>query len=154
MGSEPTQSLISTITLRIIIFCKKIVISLEPNLQFLTLLCYYLFYSLWLLFRALTLPRRGYRVCGSEGGGLLKPPLRNQWRSGLRPHVAIDILLRCKFRAHMQKIGPLSRKLSEISRFKNLVKLSFHDTLVYKNRHNSLNFEATGLIFCMQSWFY
>ena len=26
----------------------------------------------------LTLPRRGYRFSGSEGGGLLKPPLRNQ----------------------------------------------------------------------------
>ena len=51
----------------------------------------------------------------------------------------------------MQKFGLLFRKLTEISRFKNLVKLSFHDTLVYKNRHNSLNFEATGLIFCMQS---
>ena len=103
---------------------------------------------------SLTLPLRGYRFSGSEGGGLLKPPLRNQWWSGLRPHVAIDILLRCKFRAHMQKFGPLSQKLGEISRFKNLVRLRFHVTLLYINCHNSLNFEATGLIFCMQSWFY
>ena len=101
-----------------------------------------------------TLPRRGYRFCGSEEGGLLKPPLRNQWWSGLRPHVAIDIFLRYKFRDHMQKFGPLSQKLTEISRFWNLVKLKFHVTLVYKNCLNLLNFEATGLIFCMQAWFY
>ena len=103
---------------------------------------------------ALTLPRRGYRFCGSEGGGLLKPPLRNQWWSGLRPQVAIDTLLRYKFRDHIQNFGLLSQKLSEISRFQNLVRLRFHVTLVYINCHNSLNFEATGLIFCMQSWFY
>ena len=51
----------------------------------------------------------------------------------------------------MQKFGPLSQKLGEISGFKNLVRLRFHVTLVYKNCHNSLNFEATGLIFCMQA---
>ena len=103
------------------------------------------------LYMSLTLPRRGYRFCGSEGGGLLKPPLRNQWRSGLRPHVAIDIMLRCKFRAHMQKFGPLSQKLGEISRFKNLVRLRFHVTLVYKNCHNSLNFRDRSPKFCMWS---
>ena len=42
----------------------------------------------------------------------------------------------------MQKFGLLSRKLTEISRFKNLVKLRFHVTSVYKNSHNLLNFEA------------
>ena len=42
----------------------------------------------------------------------------------------------------------MARKLSEILRFQNMVKLRFHVTLVYKNCHNSLNFEATGLIFC------
>ena len=44
----------------------------------------------------------------------------------------------------MQKFGLLSQKLTEISRFKNLVKLRFHVTSVYKNCHNLLNFEATG----------
>ena len=51
----------------------------------------------------------------------------------------------------MQKFGLLFGKLTEISRFKNLVKFRFHVTSVYKNCHNSLNFEATGLIFCMQA---
>ena len=87
-------------------------------------------------------------------GFWIPPPLRNQWWSRLRPHVAIDKFLRYKFRDHMQKFGLQSRKLAEISRFKNLVKLIFHVTLVYKNCHNSLNFEATGLIFCMQAWFW
>ena len=62
--------------------------------------------------------------------------------------------LRYRFRDQMQKFGLLSWKLTEISRFKNLVKLRFHVTSVYKNCHNSLNFEATGLIFCMQAWFW
>ena len=34
---------------------------------------------------SLTLPLRGYGFCGSEGGGLPKPPLRNQGWSELRP---------------------------------------------------------------------
>ena len=106
--------------------------------------------SCWVYVTHLTLPRRGYRFCGSEGGGFW----RNQWWSGLRPYVAIHILLKCKFRTHMQTFGPPSQKLGEISRFKNLVRLRFHVTLVYKNCHNSLNFEATGLIFCMQAWFW
>ena len=54
----------------------------------------------------------------------------------------------------MEKFGLLSRKLTDISRFKYLVKLRFLVTSVYKNCHNSLNFEATGLVFCMQAWFY
>ena len=86
----------------------------------------------------LTLPLRGYTFYEWEGGGFQSAPLRNQWWSGLKPHVAIDILLRCKFRDHMQKFGPLSRKLTEISRLWNLVKLRFHVTLVYKNYHNVL----------------
>ena len=51
----------------------------------------------------------------------------------------------------MQKFGLLSQNLTEILRLQNLVKLRFHVTLVYKNGHNLLNFEATGLIFCMQA---
>ena len=45
--------------------------------------------------------------------------------------------------AHLQKFGHLSQKLSEISK---ITKLKFQ--LVYKNCHNSHNFENTGLIFC------
>ena len=37
----------------------------------------------------LTLPGRGYRFRGLEGEGLNQPPLRNQWRSCVRPQVAI-----------------------------------------------------------------
>ena len=69
-------------------------------------------------------------------GELLKPPLRNHWWSGLRPHVAIDILFRYKFRVHMQKFGLLSQKLSEISRFQYLVILRFHVIFMYINCHN------------------
>ena len=47
--------------------------------------------------------------------------------------------------------GLQARKLSEISKFQNLMKLRFHVTLVYINGHNLLNFEATGLIFCKQA---
>ena len=46
---------------------------------------------------------------------------------GPRPHVAIDILLRYKFRDHMQKVRLPSRKLTEISRFQNLVRLRFQE---------------------------
>ena len=37
----------------------------------------------------LTLPGRGYRFRALEGGGLNQPPLKNQWRSCVRPQVAI-----------------------------------------------------------------
>ena len=117
---------------------------------------YYIYCTYCLLF-TFTFNHEGYEAalssrCFNEwGGGLLKPPLRNQLWSWLSPHVAIDILLRYKSRDHMPNFGLLSRKLSEISRFQNLVKLRFHVALVYINCHNLLNFEATGLIFCMQA---
>ena len=47
----------------------------------------------------------GVRILWVGGGGLQKPPLRNEGWSGLRPHVAIYILLRYEFRDHMQKFG-------------------------------------------------
>ena len=95
----------------------------------------------------LTLPRRGYRFCGSEG----KAPPKKSMIEWSETHVAVDILLRYKFRYHLQKFGLLSQKLTEISRFQNFVKVRFHVTSVYKICHNSLHFEAIGLIFCMQA---
>ena len=43
------------------------------------------------------------------------------------------------------KIGLKYQKLSEILASKNFVELRFCQTLRYKNGHNSLNFEDTGL---------
>ena len=45
----------------------------------------------------------------------------------------------------MQKMSLVALKLTEISRFQNLVKMRFHVTLVYKNCNNSLNIEATAI---------
>ena len=49
----------------------------------------------------------------------------NQWWSGLRPHVAIDISYRDKIWARMQKFGLLSCKLGKILIIQNLVKRDF-----------------------------
>ena len=86
----------------------------------------------------LTLPLRGYRFCGWEG--------RNQRQSELRPHVAKSYFETYQSQNYMQIFRFLSWKLSEISRFQNLVKIRFCATLLYKNCHNSLNL---FLFFCV-----
>ena len=55
------------------------------------------------------------------------------------------------FSGHMQKIRPKSQDLSEISGFQKILKLRFCITLTSKNCYNSLDFEDTGLKFCMQA---
>ena len=62
----------------------------------------------------LTLPVRGSRFCGCEGGGLPKPPPRNQWWNDMRYYVAIDKMFIDRFRDHMQKFWKKSQKLAEL----------------------------------------
>ena len=66
------------------------------------------------LYFSLTLPVRGSRFCGCEGGGLPKPPPRNQWWNDMRYYVAIDKMFIDRFRDHMQKFWKKSQKLAEL----------------------------------------
>ena len=72
---------------------------------------------------------RAYKILWLLWGGLRGLPLRYQRRSNLWPHVAINHLFVCIFRDHMQKFGPKSQNLSEISGFENIVRLRFPITL-------------------------
>ena len=70
---------------------------------------------------------------GGEGGASKAPPKKSMMELAETPSCYIHIkIIRYKFRDHMQKFEPLSQKLTEISRFGNLVKSRFHVTLVYK----------------------
>ena len=63
------------------------------------------------------------------GGRILWLPKGYEGRSHLKPHIALEHLL---FRVHMQKFGPKSQQLNEVSGFQNFVKLRFQLTLMYK----------------------
>ena len=51
----------------------------------------------------LTLPVRGSRFCGCEGGGGFQSPPRNQWWNNMSYYVAKDKLFIDRFRDCMQK---------------------------------------------------
>ena len=55
------------------------------------------------------------------------------------------------FSGRMQIFGAKSQKLNKIPGFQNFVKLRFSITLANENRHNSIVFDDTGLIFYMQT---
>ena len=97
---------------------------------------------------------QGLRILWVRGWGSSEATPKESMMEWAETPCCYYILLMYKFRDHIQKFWLLPRKLCKTSRFQNLVTLRFHVTLVYVNCHNSHNFEATGLIFCMRAWFY
>ena len=88
-----------------------------------------------------------YKVVGGPGSlggrwGRASEPFKKSIINGTNweTNIDVDILSRGKFRAHMQKFGLKSQKLSEILIFQNFVKLRFCLTLIYESCQN---FEAT-----------